>query len=83
MSMTHSAPILIPCGRVNKSMSIQLSPDKEFVHEMRKKIKDNNGYCPCSLLKTPDTKCMCKEFREMESGTCHCGLYIKINDGVK
>lgn len=60
-------------------MSIQLSPDKEFVHEMRKKIKDNNGYCPCSILKTPDTKCMCKEFREMESGTCHCGLYIKTN----
>lgn len=64
-------------GRGNKAMSVKLSPDKEFVHEMRKKIKANNGYCPCSLVKTPDTKCMCKEFREMESGTCHCGLYIK------
>lgn len=81
--MTLSAPVSILCGRESKTMSIQLSPDKEFVHEMRKKIKDNNGYCPCSLLKTPDTKCMCREFREMESGTCHCGLYIKINDGVK
>ncbi len=24
-----------------------------------------------------DTKCMCKEFREMDEGMCHCGLYIK------
>lgn len=31
----------------------------------------------CSLEKNEDTKCMCKEFREMASGTCHCGLYTK------
>ena len=36
-----------------------------------------NGFCPCSLEKNEDTKCMCKEFREMASGTCHCGLYTK------
>ena len=42
-------------------------------------IKDNNGYCICSIEKTPDTKCMCKEFREQtETGICHCGLYKKI-----
>lgn len=58
-------------------MQIRLNPDKEFVHEMRKQIEDNNGYCPCSILKNPDTKCMCKEFREMREGMCHCGLYIK------
>ena len=58
-------------------MQIKINPDKEFVREMRKAIKDNNGYCPCKLEHTPDTKCMCKEFREMEEGTCHCGLYIK------
>lgn len=23
---------------------------------------------------------MCKEFREMEEGTCHCQLYIKTKD---
>lgn len=34
-------------------------------------------YCPCSILKNADTKCMCKEFREMDEGMCHCGLYIK------
>lgn len=61
-------------------MPIQLNPNKEFVHEMRRQIKDNDGYCPCSILKTPDTKCMCREFREMKSGTCHCGLYTKTTD---
>lgn len=34
-------------------------------------------HCPCKIDKTDDTKCMCKEFREQESGECHCGLYFK------
>lgn len=58
-------------------MKIRKNPDTDFVNEMKKKIKENNGYCPCSLIKNPDTKCMCKEFREMDEGVCHCGLYIK------
>lgn len=58
-------------------MSIKISDDKELVEEIRKQLKDNNGYCPCKIEKTPDTKCMCKEFREQESGECHCGLYVK------
>lgn len=56
---------------------IKENPDKEFVKEMKKAIKNNNGYCPCQIEKSPDTKCMCKEFREMKSGMCHCGLYFK------
>ena len=28
-------------------------------------------YCPCKLLKTPDTKCPCKDFREGRG--CDCG----------
>lgn len=60
-------------------MKININPDKEFVNDMRKALKDNNGFCPCSLEKNEDTKCMCKEFREMASGTCHCGLYTKRN----
>ena len=51
-----------------------LNPDKEFVKDMRVRIKANNGYCPCVPYKNPDTKCPCKEFRE--DGVCHCGLYI-------
>lgn len=59
-------------------MKIELNPDKSFVKEFRQAIKENEGYCPCRKEKTADTKCMCKEFREQEEGTCHCGLYIKI-----
>ena len=61
-------------------MTIKQNPDKEYANEVRKKLKDNGGYCPCRLEKTPDTKCMCKEFREMEEGMCHCGLYQKWKD---
>ena len=62
-------------------MKIKTNSDAEFVKEIKTKIKANNGYCPCRLTKTPDTKCMCKEFREQTSeGYCHCGLFIKNND---
>lgn len=59
---------------------IKLNPDKEIVKDVRKALVENNGYCPCVLEQTEDTKCMCKEFREMESGECHCGLYIKFKE---
>jgi len=59
-------------------MKIVTNPDIEYVKEVKKQLKSNSGYCPCKLEKTKDTKCMCKEFREQESGMCHCGLYIKI-----
>lgn len=61
-------------------MKITVTADKQYEAEMRKKLKDNGGYCPCQLVKNKDTKCMCKEFRDMKknniSGMCHCGLYI-------
>ena len=59
---------------------IEINPDKEFADKMRKAIRDNDGYCPCRIQKTEDTKCMCKEFLEMEEGTCHCGLYQKFKE---
>lgn len=58
-------------------MAIKTSDNKELVEEIKAKLKENGGYCPCRLERTPDTKCMCKEFREQESGECHCGLFIK------
>ena len=61
-------------------MKIELNPDKELVAEIRAKLKNNNGYCPCVFVKNEDTKCICKEFREMDEGMCHCGLYIKTKD---
>lgn len=56
---------------------IYSNPDTEYVKEIKKKLKENGGYCPCRLTKSEDTKCMCKEFREQESGYCHCGLFYK------
>jgi ferredoxin-thioredoxin reductase catalytic subunit len=57
---------------------IKLNPDKVVVEEIKNKLKANDGYCPCRITKSQDTKCMCKEFREQTSGECHCGLYIKV-----
>ncbi len=59
---------------------IRLNKNIETVKSIKKKIKENGGYCPCRLIKNKDTKCMCKEFREQESGECHCGLYIKLKE---
>lgn len=62
-------------------MRIKLSDNKELVAEIRQKLKDNDGYCPCRLTKNEDTKCICKEFIEQEEmGTCHCGLYCKVEE---
>ena len=58
-------------------MKVKVNDNKELVDEIRAKLKENNGYCPCSLIKSEDTKCMCKEFREQDVGECHCGLYYK------
>lgn len=53
----------------------------EQAEETRNKLKENDGYCPCALTKTEETKCMCKEFREQkEPGKCHCGLYEKVEE---
>lgn len=59
---------------------IRVSEDKELVKNIREKLKENGGFCPCRLVKNEDTKCMCKEFREQEEGECHCGLYVKIKE---
>ena len=58
-------------------MKIKVNSDRELVKKIRQALIENGGYCPCSLVKNENTKCMCKEFREMRNGTCHCGLYIK------
>lgn len=56
---------------------IKLNPDKELVQMIREGLELKCGYCPCMLEANEDTKCMCKAFKEMEEGICHCGLYIK------
>lgn len=61
-------------------LKVRENPDwtKQEIADFKKTIKENGGYCPCSAEKTPDTKCMCKWFREAtEPGNCHCGLHNK------
>lgn len=59
---------------------IKYNSDTSVVSKVKAALKENDGYCPCSLVKNEDTKCMCKQFREQKTGTCHCGLFIKNND---
>lgn len=61
-------------------MKIKQIEDKKQKENILTAIKHNDGYCPCKLEKTINTKCMCKEFREGPAGLCHCGLYIKIEE---
>lgn len=63
---------------------VTFNSDKEIVDEIKSQLSINGGYCPCQLDKTPDTKCMCRQFREQVKnkipGECHCGLYVFIED---
>ena len=55
-------------------MKAKLNPDGVFVRNLKKRIRQNSGYCPCKLLKTPNTKCPCRDFREGRG--CDCGSYL-------
>ena len=64
---------------------IKINTDAKLVAEIKKKLKDTGGYCPCALLHKPDTVCMCKDFRDKIKdpnffGECHCGLYVKTQE---
>ena len=63
-------------------MEIKLNPNKEIVNIIKEGLKKKNGYCPCKIEISEDTKCMCKEFRQQIEdsdfeGYCHCMLYYK------
>ena len=63
-------------------MKVIQNPDRDFVSEIKSMLKQKNGYCPCSIVKSNDTKCKCKAFRDQiesgEAGACHCGLWIAV-----
>lgn len=62
--------------KTNYSYLINISPD---VDKIKKELKENDGYCPCKIQRMPENKCICEEFRNMDSeGICHCGLYYKV-----
>ena len=60
-------------------LKIIKNPDIEIYNEVTQAVKNNEGYCPCMTIRTPDTKCPCKNFREQKfENECHCGRYIMI-----
>lgn len=66
-------------------MAVRLNEDKVVVQKIKEGLKVKGGYCPCRLQKTPENKCICKEFREQIAdpdfeGYCHCRLYYKSKD---
>lgn len=54
----------------------QINPKQKVVDAITKRIKLNEGYCPCDQGTTPkeDTKCPCKAYREKRY--CCCTLYV-------
>ena len=63
-------------------MKIRYNEDAEMVGKIKEGLAAKDGYCPCRVQKTPENKCMCKEFREQIAdpnfeGYCHCMLYYK------
>ena len=52
---------------------------REIDPAFKQYVDANEGYCPCMVDKTQDTKCPCKAFREQAEGVCQCGRYEKVN----
>lgn len=63
-------------------MQIRLNENAALVSSIREGLKRTGGYCPCRLERSPQTKCICQEFRDQIAdpdfvGYCHCMLYYK------
>jgi hypothetical protein len=74
---------IIPEGTMACTNCLVASKKKNYVIVERdpsiKLLVDlNDGHCPCAIFHDNDTLCMCKDFREQESGLCHCGRFEKV-----
>lgn len=78
-------PAPAPAPAPKNKLKVRTNPEwtAEKIAEFKQTIKDNGGFCPCQP-QSPDSKCMCKLFREMkpedvpaEGKLCVCGLYQK------
>lgn len=62
-------------------MKIIINPDSATYKEVTEAVEENNGYCPCAIVKNEDTRCPCREFREQQTeGECHCGRFVKVEE---
>lgn len=64
----------------NNNMKVKVTDNAELANQIRTKLKERNGLCPCKLVDAPENYCMCVEFLNQENGECHCGLYIKTEE---
>ena len=63
----------------NPSLKVYKNTDTETYERVSAAVKENQGYCPCELQKTPETKCPCANFRNSTiANVCHCGRFFKI-----
>ena len=51
------------------------NPDTVFLKNLKRRIRQNNGYCPNKPRHIPENKCPCQTFREGKG--CDCGQYIE------
>lgn len=65
-------------------MKVKVTSNQELKAIIRQGLMKNNGYCPCILNSNgkDEYKCLCQDFRinKKVGETCHCGLYIKIEE---
>ena len=60
-------------------LKIIKNPDETIYNSVTTAVKNNDGYSPCMIYKSSDTKCPCKSFREQTTeGECHCGRFLKV-----
>ena len=61
-------------------MKIMKNPNAEKYKVITAAVEANQGYCPCALIKSEETKCICQNFlKEVNhgyKGECECGRYI-------
>lgn len=61
---------------------VRYNENPALVEKIRNALKKTGGHCPCRLQRTPDTVCICKEFRDQIAdpefeGYCYCKLFYK------
>lgn len=47
--------------------------------ELLSEVRRNDGYCLCTVERTADMRCPCKDFRASAvPSPCHCGVWEKV-----
>lgn len=62
------------------------NPNEKIYEKMTQAVEKSDFHCPCLLERTPETLCICEDFRnsypKVEEGEteifCHCRRYKKI-----